>query len=304
MFLTIGRPGVSEDSSIPSAIDNPIIRKALLRDFYGKFEKQFDEIWKLLRGGTVKSLAGELAKDDVAKVDVLVTIGANGAPYAKEATSTIPVVFVLVPDPLGLNLVKSIARPEANITGLSNSASDLIGKRLALFKEVIPRLSKVALLVNENSTLASAYETTTHEAAVALELLYTGFKWRVPDDLATTFISMKDAGIQAFIINPDGWSFTHRVMISKLAIENRLPLSAWSREMLNAGALMSYGVDHPAVCYRVAAFVSKLLKGATVGEVPVELPTTFEFLINLKTAKALGLTVPESVLLQATEVIE
>jgi putative ABC transport system substrate-binding protein len=175
---------------------------------------------------------------------------------------------------------------------------------LALYKEIIPGLSKVALLVNTNSKLAADYEMTTHKAAVALGLSDKAFKWSAPDDLTTTFSSMKAAGIQAVIFNPDGWAFTYREMISKLAIENRLPLSSYSRETLNAGALMSYGVDHPAICYRVAVYVSKLLNGARVGELPVEQPTKFEFLINLRTAKALRLTIPPSLLICADEVIE
>ena len=248
-----------------------------------------------------RSMAAELA---ASRVDVLVSIGANAAPYAKDATSTIPVVFALVPDPLGSRLVKSLARPDANVTGLSNSASDLIGKRLELFKEMIPRISNTALLVNAGSQLVSAYETTTRNAAGALGLVAQMFKWSAPDELETAFASMKSAGIQAVMINPDGWAFTYRATISKLAIENRLPLSVWSRQTLDAGALMSYGSDSDAICRRVAVYVSKLLKGAKVGELPVEQPTKFEFLINLRTAKAIGLAIPETLLLRADEVIE
>jgi putative ABC transport system substrate-binding protein len=115
---------------------------------------------------------------------------------------------------------------------------------------------------------------------------------------------MKDASIQAVMFNPDGWAFTHRDLIAKLALAKGLPLSAWSRQTLNAGALMSYGVDHDAICYRVAVYVDKLLKGAKPNELPVEQPSKFEFLINLNTARALGLTVPPSLLARADEVIE
>jgi putative ABC transport system substrate-binding protein len=115
---------------------------------------------------------------------------------------------------------------------------------------------------------------------------------------------MKDAGIQAVMFNPDGWAFTYRDLIAKLALAKGLPLSAYSRQSFNAGALMSYGVDHDAICYRVAVYVDKLLKGAKPRELPIEQPTKFEFLINLNTARALGLTVPPSMLLRADEVIE
>jgi putative ABC transport system substrate-binding protein len=235
---------------------------------------------------------------------VLVAIGAIAPPYAKEATKTIPVVFAIVPDPIGSKLVNNLARPEANVTGLSNSASDILGKRLALFKEVIPGLSRVALLVNSNSSLAAGYEQVFQAAATNLGLSGKVFTWRAPDELTSVFSAMKDAGIQAVMFNPDGWAFTYRDLIAKLALARGLPLSAYSRQTFNAGALMSYGVDHDAICYRVAVYVDKLLKGAKPSELPVEQPTKFEFLINLNTARALGLTVPPSMLLRADEVIE
>ena len=248
-----------------------------------------------------RSMAAELVASGV---DVLVAIGANAPPYAKEATKTIPVVFAIVPDPIGSKLVNNLARPEANVTGLSNSASDILGKRLALFKEVIPGLSRVALLVNSNSSLAAGYEQMFQAAATTLGLSGKVFTWRAPDELTSVFSAMKDAGIQAVMFNPDGWAFTNRDLIAKLALAKGLPLSTYSRQTFNAGALMSYGVDHDAICYRVAVYVDKLLKGAKPSELPVEQPTKFEFLINLNTARALGLTVPPSMLLRADEVIE
>jgi putative ABC transport system substrate-binding protein len=248
-----------------------------------------------------RSMAAELVASGV---DVLVVIGANAPPYAKDATKTIPIVFALMPDPIGSKLVNNLARPEANVTGLSNSASDIVGKRLALFKEVIPGLSRVALLVNSNSSLAAGYEQAFQAAAANLGLSGKVFTWRAPDELISIFAAMKDAGIQAVMFNPDGWAFTYRDLIAKLALAKGLPLSAYSRQTFNAGALMSYGVDHDAICYRVAVYVDKLLKGAKPSELPIEQPTKFEFLINLNTARALGLTVPPSLLLRTDEVIE
>jgi putative ABC transport system substrate-binding protein len=169
-----------------------------------------------------RSMAAELV---VSGVDVLVAIGANAPPYAKEATKTIPIVFAIVPDPIGSKLVNNLARPEANVTGLSNSAGELVGKRLALFKEVIPGLSRVALLVNSNSALVVSYEQTFQAAAAGLELSGTVFTWRAPDELTSTFAAMKDAGIQAVMFNPDGWAFTYRDLIAKLALAKGLPLS-------------------------------------------------------------------------------
>lgn len=248
-----------------------------------------------------RSMAAELVASGV---DVLVAVGANAAPYAKEATTKIPVVFAIVPDPLGSNLVKSLARPEANVTGFSNSASDLIGKRLELSKEIIPGLSRVALLVNANSQLATAYTDTTRTAASNLGLTGYTFAWRSPEELESVFAAMKAAGIQAVMTNPDGWAFTYRAPIAKLAVANGLALSTWSRQTFDAGALMSYGVNHDAICRRVAVYVDKLLKGAKPNELPVEQPTKFEFFISLKTAKALGIEIPPSMLTRADEVIE
>jgi putative tryptophan/tyrosine transport system substrate-binding protein len=246
-------------------------------------------------------LAAELVSLDV---DVLVAIGANSAPYAKAATTKIPVVFAIVPDPLGSNLVKSLARPEANVTGFSNSANDLVGKRLELLKELIPELSRVALLVNSNSSLTTLYRDSFQAAASRLGLSGSTFTWLRPDDLESVFAAMKAADVQAVMINPDGWAFTYRASIAKFATANRLVLSSWSRQTFDAGAFMSYGVDHDAICRRVAVYVDKLLKGAKPGDLPVEQPTKFEFLVSLRAAKALGRDLPPEMLSRADEVFE
>jgi putative ABC transport system substrate-binding protein len=247
-----------------------------------------------------RSMAAELVASGV---DVLITVGANAAPYAKNATTTIPVVFVLVSDPIGSALVKSLARPEGNVTGISNYAADLIGKRLELFKEIIPSLSRVALLVNANAQISSVYIDVFKAATANLGLFGGTYPWRSPDELVPAFDAMKQ-GVQALITCPDGAAFTYRNLISRLAIERRLPLSVWSRETLRAGALMSYGADHDAICQRAAVYVDKILKGTKPSELPVEQPTKFEFLINLKTVKAVGLDVPPVLLTRADEVIE
>ena len=214
------------------------------------------------------------------------------------------VVFAIVPDPLGSGLVKSLARPEANVTGFSNSASDLVGKRLELLRELVPGLSRVALLVNSNSKLATPYSDGFQKAASNLGLSGSAVTWRAPEDLEQVFAAMKRTDVQALMINPDGWAFTYRAAIAKLAMANGLVLSSWSRQTFDAGALMSYGVDHDAICRRVAVYVDKLLKGAKPGDLPVEQPTKFEFLISLRIAKALGREVPTAMLLRADEVVE
>ena len=248
-----------------------------------------------------RSMAAELVASGV---DVLVAIGANAPPYAKEATKTIPVVFAIVPDPIGSKLVNNLARPEANVTGLSNSASDIVGKRLALFKEIIPGLSRVALLVNSNSSLAAGYEQVFQAAADEPWAFRKGVHMARAG--RTNFSLLRNEGCRhpSGDVQPGWLDFSNRDLIAKLALAKGLPLSTYSRQTFNAGALMSYGVDHDAICYRVAVYVDKLLKGAKPSELPVEQPTKFEFLINLNTARALGLTVPPSMLLRADEVIE
>jgi putative ABC transport system substrate-binding protein len=248
-----------------------------------------------------RSMAAELVASGV---DVLIGVGANAAPYAKNATMTIPIVFVLVSDPIGGGLVKSLARPEGNVTGISNYAADLIGKRLELFKEIIPGLSRVALLVNANAQISPIYTDAFKAGTAKLGVFDGTYQWRALDELVPAFDAMKRAEIEGLITCPDGLAFTYRRLISRVAIERRLPLSAWSRETLMAGALMSYGADNDAICQRAAAQVDKILKGSKPSELPVEQPTKFEFLLNLKTAKAISLDVPPTLLALADEVIE
>ena len=248
-----------------------------------------------------RSMAAELVASGIS---VLIAIGANAAPYAKSATKAIPVVFALVSDPIGSNLVESLARPEANVTGLSNSARDIIGKRLELLKEMIPGLSRVALLVNSTAKVAVGYDETFQKSTMALGLAGRVLGWRSPDELVPVFNAMKTDHMQAIVIAPDGLGFTHRDTIAKLAVAHQLGLSGWSRDILKSGALMTYGADQQAICFRTAVFVDKLLKGAKPGDLPVEQPAKFELLINLRTAKAIGLTIPPAILTRADDVIE
>ena len=207
---------------------------------------------------------------------------------------------MFLPDPVGSKLVASLARPGGNITGLSNFAPDLIGKRLQFLKETIPRLSRVALLVNPDSQISRLYIDVTQASASALQT----FEVRSLDDLEPAFDAMARAGMQAVAINADGLIYQGKAIIAKLAIERRMALSAYSRETFDAGALMAYGPDNIATCHRAAVFVDKILKGAKPTELPVEQPTKFQYLVNLKTAKALGLQVPATLIVVADQVVE
>jgi putative tryptophan/tyrosine transport system substrate-binding protein len=262
-----------------------------------KFEHRFpDEI-----PDRFKNMGAELVS---LGIDVLVVVGNNAAPYATGLTKAIPVVFILVGDPVGLNLVASLARPGGNITGLSNFTAELIPKRLELLKEMVSGLSRVALLANMNAKITTLYINLSQAAAAQLGLTIQTFGVRSPDELETAFDAMVNAGMQALTTNADGLGFTHRAVIAKLALARRLPLAAFGREPLEKGALISYGVDNIAICRRAAVYVDKILKGTGPAEIPVEQPTKFEFLINLKTANALGITIPETLLNRADELIE
>ena len=248
-----------------------------------------------------KRMASELV---ALNVDVLVGAATQAALALRDATKTIPVVFMFIPDPVGAKLVDSLGRPGGNVTGLSNFSSDLIGKRLQLLKEAIPRLSRVALLVNPNSQISRRYIEVAQAAAPALGFAIQTFEVRSLDDFEPAFGAMAKAGVQAVSINADGLIYQGKELTAKLALARRMALVAFSRETFDAGAMMSYGPDNIQATHRAAALLDKILKGAKPGDLPVEQPTKFEFVINLKTAKALGLTIPQSVLVRADQVLE
>ena len=248
-----------------------------------------------------KSMAAELASSNV---DALIAVGNAAASYAKEATATIPIVFVLVADPVGSQLVKTPAQPGGNMTGLSSLAPEVFTKRLALLKDIVPTLSKVGFLFNANDQTFRPYMEGTQAAATELGLTAQNFEWHSVNDIGPAFDAMKRAGMQAFTTAPDGMAFAHRALIGQIALARNLPLAVWSREALKGGALMSYAADEDAICQRVAVFVDKILKGAKPAELPVEQPTKLEFLINPRAAKGLGLSIPEAVLKRADGAVE
>jgi putative ABC transport system substrate-binding protein len=239
------------------------------------------------------------------KVDALIAVGDRAAVYAKDATSLMPIVFVLVADPIGSKLVASFARPGGNVTGITTYAADLLGRRLQLLKEIIPGLSRVALLANPNAPISGRNIEATRTAAEQLGLVIQTFEARSAGELQTAFNAMAAANMQAVMVSPsEGLPMQGREIIGKLALAQRLPLCAFSRETFEPGALMSYGTDQVAVVRRAAVYVDKILKGAKPGELPVEGPTKFEFLLNLKVARSLGIAVPPDIPTIADEVID
>jgi putative tryptophan/tyrosine transport system substrate-binding protein len=227
------------------------------------------------------SMAAELV---AAGPDVLMS-GQIAALYLQTATKTIPIVFAFVPDPVGMKFVTSLARPGGNLTGLSNFGLDIAGKRLQLLKEIIPGLSRVAMLTNSNQQSASMYVDVTSTAASNLGLTIEAFDARSREELANAFEAMVRAGMQAMIPAQGGTAFQWRAIIPKLALDHRLPLCVYSRETFEYGALISYGPDQIEMCYRQVVLVDKILKGAKPSDIPVEQPTKFEFLVNRRTAR-------------------
>jgi putative tryptophan/tyrosine transport system substrate-binding protein len=262
------------------------------------FENRFaDEIYDRFT-----NLAAELV---ALKVDVLVAVTRPAAVAAHAATSTIPIVFVVVPDPVGDKLVDSLAKPGGNATGLSNMIQDVVAKRLELLKEALPRLTRAALLVNPSDTaIARRTIEQVQTAAGLLNVYVLPFEAHAPEQLDPVFERIAREGMKGVFTGNDPMFFNERKRIADLALEHRLPLLLQNRPGALAGALMSYGPDSRTMFYRAASYVDKILKGAKPGDLPVEQPTKIELLINLKTAKALGLKIPQSLLLRADEVIQ
>ena len=251
----------------------------------------------------LRDLAAELVR---LKVDVIVAGGAAAISAAQHATRTIPIVMSGGDDPVRQGFVASLTHPGGNITGLSFLGAELPGKRLEILKETVPQSTRIAVLANP---AFPAYESAMHNltvAARALGLHLHVVEVRHADELDTAFAALTRAGADAVIVIPDA-VLLHSgrgQVVADLAAKSRLPVMYGWREWVVAGCLMSYGPSRPAMVRRVAVFVDKILKGAKPGELPVEQSMKFELAINLKTAKALGLTIPPRVLFQADEVIE
>ncbi len=249
------------------------------------------------------ALAAELAR---LQVEVIVAVGTTATRPAQQATHTIPIVMTGTNDPVGQGLVASLARPGGNITGLSLMMAELPGKRLELLKETVPQSTRVAVLANPAAPSYTRWMSNLTVAARALGLHLHVVEVRRADELDTAFVTMTRAGADALFASPDAGLLLDglRGRIADLAIKNRLPtIYAW-REGVDTGGLLSYGPSLPDAWRRAATYVDKILKGAKPADLPVEQPMKFKLAINLKTAKALGLTIPPSILFQADEVLQ
>lgn len=244
-------------------------------------------------------LAAELVR---LKFDVIVTSG-SALLAAKKASPTIPIVFAGHNDPVGTGLVSSLARPGGNITGLSNMASDLDGKRLELLKEAFPKVARVAFLWDPSSMRGNLTLTEMEAAAKALGLKIISLEVRSLDDFERAFVRAKRDGAQAFITTPGGLVNTQQRQVLDFAAKNRLPAMYPDSEFVESGGLMSYAANFPDLFRRAADYVDKILKGAKPADLPIEQPKKFAFLVNLTSAKQIGVTIPSSVLARADRVI-
>jgi putative tryptophan/tyrosine transport system substrate-binding protein len=244
-------------------------------------------------------LAAELVR---LKVNVIVTAPTQAALAAKKASATIPIVFTdIASDPAGIGLVSSLARPGGNITGLNVMAPDLDGKRLELLKEAFPKVARVACLWGSRGNL---YLTELEAAAKALGLKLQSLPVRSLDDFERAFAQAKRDGAQALITTPSPLINTQQRQVLDFAAKNRLPAMYQTSEWVEAGGLMSYAPNFTDLWRRAADYVDKILKGVKPADIPVEQPRAFEFLVNLKTAKQIGLTIPPNVLARADKVIK
>jgi putative tryptophan/tyrosine transport system substrate-binding protein len=239
------------------------------------------------------------------KVDVLVATALPAVVAAQRVSKTLPIVFVAVPDPVGLNIVASLARPGGNTTGLTHIATDLTAKRIEIFKEMRPGASRLALLVNRTDPIVARRNIDEAQSAASrAHIVVHPIEVGGPEDFERAFATIDQAGVDGLLTGVDPMFTIERNRIAQWSLARGLPLMGHNGLVTKAGGLMSYAADYPTLFRRSAAYVDKILKGAKPSELPVEQPTRFQLIINLKTAKALGLNVPDKLLARADEVIE
>jgi putative ABC transport system substrate-binding protein len=262
------------------------------------FERRYSEG----RNDRFPVLARELVR---LQPDVMITSGTPATAAAKEATTTIPIIFAAVGDPVGSGLIASLARPGGNLTGLGSTGAGLHAKLVEFLNESIPRLSRVAVFVNSTFPLhTSVYRPEVEVAARSLNLTLTHVEVRTPEDLDGAFATITREKLGALVVLGQPLMFVFRARVAKLALDHRVATAIGWREAVEAGALMSYGelaIDYQR---RLPYYVDRILKGARPADLPVGQPTKFYLTINMKTAKALGLTIPQSLLQRADQVIE
>jgi putative ABC transport system substrate-binding protein len=236
--------------------------------------------------------------------DVIFVPTRPALPTVRKATKTIPIVFVSLGDPVAEGWVASLAKPSGNLTGVAGLSPELAGKRLELLRELVPSLSKIAVLWNPANSAEEVTVRTTETAARGLGISIVVQRATGPGDFHQAIAANVQSGAQSIVVLPDPMFLANREQLVELIGQSRLPAIYMETGFVDAGGLISYGPNLPELFHRAAGYIDKILKGANPGDLPVELPTTFELVINLKTAKAIGVTTPTSILLRATQVFE
>ncbi|HSB79227.1 MAG TPA: ABC transporter substrate-binding protein [Candidatus Methylomirabilis sp.] len=258
--------------------------------------------WDRGRYELAPALAAELVR---LKVDLIVVTSGPRVRATKDATSTIPIVMVYVAEPVTNKLVANLAHPGGNVTGVTYTVGpEIAGKYLQLLKEAIPTLSRVAVLLYPDYPVTPAFLGEAQAAARALGMTLQSYDVRAPEEFESAFTAMTRARADGLLVQVHPIVFAHPRRVADLAVQSRLPVVYPYRDLVMEGGLMAYEANAPAMFHRVPMYVDKILKGAKPGDLPVEQPTKFDLIINLKTAKALGLTIPQSILMRADQVIE
>jgi len=283
-------------------------------NYYGPFRQGMHDLgyvdgknliieWRSAEGKNERlpSLAAELVNF---KVDVIVTVGAPAISAAQKATATIPIVMGGTSDPVGFGFVSSLARPAGNITGLSNMAADVRLKQLEMLLAIVPKVSRVAVLVNPSNTASIKNLEKVQAAAEKRGVKILRADAGTPEEIENAFTWMREQNAAALIVVLDQFLLQQKNQIAELTAKHRLPAVTSDRAYSESGVLMSYGTNLADQYRRAATYVDKIFKGAKPGDLPVEQPTKFELVINSKTAKSLGLTIPQSLLISADKVIE
>jgi putative tryptophan/tyrosine transport system substrate-binding protein len=261
----------------------------------------FEFRWADGNANRLPQLAAELAK---LKVDAIVTQGTQATDAARRAVTTIPIVFAVAGDPVRTGLVTSLARPGGNVTGLTDIAPEIVGKRLQLLREAVPGITRIAVLWNPANSTAAPQMKDTDTAARSVGISVRSLELANVGHLEGALTAAVQGHAQALIVLSDGALYGRRVQIAQLAARHRLPCVAWTPEFAESGCLMAYGANVVEMHRHAAVFVDKILKGANPRGLPVEQPTKFELVLNLRTAKALGLRIPPTLLARADRVIE
>jgi putative tryptophan/tyrosine transport system substrate-binding protein len=257
--------------------------------------------WVEGRGERFAEIAAEFVQ---LKVNVIVTSGTPAVMALQQATNVIPIVFATAGDPVSTGLVASLARPGGHTTGLATIGDELAGKRLELLREAVPHLSRLALMGNVNNRFTVLEMSQVRSAAAAIGLEVTTLEIRGAPDITKAFEAVKGGADALYVCTDAAIIHSNRVQINTLAVRERLPTMHGARTYIEGGGLMSYGPNFPNMFRRSADFVDKILRGAKAGEIPVEQPTKFDLVVNLNTARALGVTVPDKLVSLADEVIE